>query len=101
MEINKAKSGILPFFQKLDRKEHLGYPIVNQYKYLGMILNSNLEIGPHLKQINAKFGFICSKLLTLRSRQNLKINRNLFITFIAPLYRLAFTLSPTGSKNDI
>jgi hypothetical protein len=95
MQINKNKSGILTFFRESPLGIHKGYPQVQQYKYLGMWVDSNLDLTHHLKSINTKFGYINNRLYPIRAKKSLKLNRNLFLTFITPLYRLAFTLTNT------
>jgi hypothetical protein len=70
----------------------MGYPVVECYKYLGMLVNGDLDIKDHLKNINQKANFISFKLYGLRKLDDIKLNRNMFKTFIMPSYRLAFTL---------
>ena len=72
-----------------------GYPIVPQYKYLGLHLEPKLIVDEHLSEINKKLNHIASKFypLPLRRKANLKLSKNLFTTFISPLYRLAYALN--------
>ncbi len=99
MDVNKKKSGIIPFTSGLLHKEYREFPIVTEYKYLGMVLDHKLSLDGHLVFINKKFAYISSRLLPLRSRNNLKINRNLFLLMITPIYRLAFTITSASKAN--
>lgn len=54
-------------------------------------MNGALNMSDHLKAINKKAGFISHRLYGLRLLDNLKVNRNMFQTFVMPSYRLAFT----------
>ena len=58
MKINKKKSGII--YHKINgkklrkKKEYHGYPIMSEYKYLGIVLDSKLSFKPHLEHIRNK-----------------------------------------------
>ena len=58
MKINKKKSGIILHKKNSKRKrkksEFHGYPIVNEYKYLGIYIDSKLSFKPHLDYIKKK-----------------------------------------------
>jgi hypothetical protein len=77
-----------------------GYPVVGLYKYLGLLVNGRLDLRDHLAQINRKAGFIAHRLYGLRSIDNLRLNINLFTTFVMPHYRLAFTLYARQSETS-
>ena len=59
MQINKKKSGIM-FFKKRKTKQKendnmiLGYPIVNEYKYLGIYLDDRMNLNRHIEHIKEK-----------------------------------------------
>lgn len=93
MEVNRRKSGVLVISGSALRvgDELAGYPVVSSYKYLGLHLNGRLDLRDHLMAINRKAGFLSHKLYGIRILDDLKLNRNLFFTFIMPSYRLAFT----------
>jgi hypothetical protein len=46
----------------------------------------------HLKAINRKANFIAHRLYGIRRIDDLRMNMNMFRTFVMPSYRLAFTL---------
>jgi hypothetical protein len=73
MVVNKRKSAIVPFFSRnvkafMRRKNMEGFPIQEEYKYLGSIISRNLKIEPHLKYIEKKINFITFKLCPIRMR---------------------------------
>ena len=70
----------------------IGVPVVRTYKYLGMMLNGQLDIKDHLKLINKKANYITYKLYGLRMLDDTRININMFRVFVLPSYRLAHTL---------
>jgi hypothetical protein len=102
MIVNRNKSGILNINNPSFRVgEYLdGYPVMDRYKYLGLLVNGRLDLRDHLAQINRKAGFIAHRLYGLRSLDNLRLNLNLFTTFIMPHYRLALTLYARQSETS-
>jgi hypothetical protein len=94
MEVNRAKSGVLNISGSSVRpgEEIGGYPVVKTYKYLGLMLNGQLNMKDHLKAINRKANFIAHRLYGIRRIDDLRMNMNMFRTFVMPSYRLAFTL---------
>jgi hypothetical protein len=89
---------------RFDDEDIDGYPILQKYKYLGMDLDKDLCAKTHLRYINMKIGFITYKLSALRKMANIKLNINLFKTFIAPLYKLAgavYRISDKNTKNFV
>jgi hypothetical protein len=94
MEVNRAKSGVLNISGSSVRpgEEVGGYPVVKTYKYLGLMLNGQLNLKDHLKTINRKANFIAYRLYGIRKIDDLRLNTNMFRTFVMPSYRLAFTL---------
>jgi len=105
LRINKAKSGIINFRHrrsKLTKSEkrwrrkqnfsYKGYPLVQEYKYLGTILNEKLTIHPQMKFIRKKSFFIGNKLKPLLSSSSLESRYNLWQIFIAPLFEYLIPL---------
>ena len=53
--INKNKSGIIILQHNNNKDKNInGYPLKNQYKYLGIMFNYNLDPTNHLYNINRK-----------------------------------------------
>jgi hypothetical protein len=76
-----------------------GYPVVTQYRYLGVVLQSDLSIDAHLKAIEAKVNFITYRTLLIRLKAQMKTNVNLFKCFIMPQYRLAFQIEKIRGRD--
>jgi hypothetical protein len=51
MEVNRRKSGLLPIDGSSFRvgEEIDGYPVVSSYKYLGLLINGELDLRDHLR----------------------------------------------------
>ena len=73
MNINKSKSGIM-YIRKKDnnsmKSKYLskgieGFPIVDQYKFLGITISPNFDLSVHFKNIKKKNNYITLKALTL------------------------------------
>ena len=58
MIVNKKKSGIIYHrvrSKKIKKKKmYHGYPIVSEYKYLGVIIDSKLSFKQHIEQMRKK-----------------------------------------------
>lgn len=102
MVVNKAKCGVLPITRSAfsNEREVNGYPVVREYKYLGMVLNGRLDLKEHCKMINKKAAFISYRLYKLRIKDDTKINVNLFKVFLMPSYRMAFTAYDRLTERD-
>lgn len=100
MELNKYKSGII-HFQYKDRQDDPpdleGIPLAKRYKYLGTILNEDLDLEDHLSTLTRKISFIRLQLYGIRKLSKIHLNLNLFKLLITPLYRMAFSLFLTAS----
>ena len=51
IELNKSKSGIVIVNDQGDKRSVNGIPIVNDYRYLGVLLNSNMKPEKHITGI--------------------------------------------------
>ena len=102
--VNKKKSGILVIQGKEDRKEINGYPIVKRYKYLGVLIDSQLNCKDHIQSvrkrlesyfsrnfmINSRF-FSVKSILTLFGyfqRSRLLYGMNCFVDLLSPIRTL-------------
>ena len=65
-----------------------GYPILSEYKYLGVVIDSKLSFKPHLKYIRKKIdnGF---KLINIMKWKKLGTSRTTYVwmTYILPHLR--------------
>ena len=93
MEVGIKKSGYIWVHRRNNKtnEDIEGIPNVDEYKYLGMMVNGQLDIKAHIQYINKKIMFITNRLTALRYADNLKLNINLFRIFILPLYRLSLS----------
>ena len=45
IKVNKSKSGIMILKNNIEKNDNIdGYPIINEYKYLGIIINDKMNI---------------------------------------------------------
>ena len=54
INVNKKKSGIMILKGTDDRSEIEGYPIIKQYKYLGITIDNKMKINNHIGIIDKK-----------------------------------------------
>ena len=59
-----------------------------------------MSVQSHLKKIEKKIRFIRLNLLPILLKNHFKLNNNLFIVLILPLYRLIFVLSTFNSNTE-
>lgn len=64
------------------------YKYVENYRYLGTIINSSVNANTHIDLIKPRLDAICRCLRIFRSKGNLKFNTNLFYLYILPQFRL-------------
>ena len=65
MVINHKKSGILTFHKKnkLNEKQHFQqFPIVENYKFLGITMDRHFKLQDHFKIIKKKTNYISMKI---------------------------------------
>src|SRR5688572_20539823 len=70
----------------------MGYPIVNQYKYLGTWLNEKLTLNTQIKHIRKKTNFIRSRLSPALYNASLDFRRNMWQIFVLPSYEFIIPL---------
>ena len=55
IKVNKSKSGIMILKNNIEKNDNIdGYPIINEYKYLGIIINDKMNIQKHIGNIDKK-----------------------------------------------
>ena len=54
INVNRKKSGIFVIRGEEHKDNVEGYPILNEYKYLGILINKKLNIQNHIGSINKK-----------------------------------------------
>ena len=55
IKVNKSKSGIMILKNNIEENDNIdGYPIINEYKYLGIIINDKMNIQKHIGNIDKK-----------------------------------------------
>ena len=102
MIINKKKSALLRIKEDATKISETiqDYPTTTSYVYLGMRLNYKMDCKEHLRYIGKKITYLTWKLKIIRKKGNLKLNNNLFKTFIEPLYRLGYTMYEHAGKDE-
>ena len=68
ISVNKKKSGIMIIKGKKEFSEFGGYPIIEQYKYLGVLIDKNMSIEKHIKMINDRIDIYFQKNYVLNKR---------------------------------
>jgi len=94
--LNAKKSGIIEFLPRIGKQEpslqignfFKGIPIVEKYKYLGLWINSKLNIKDHITHIKQKAEFQTIKLWPLLKNTSLDFRMNLWTILIRPLFEM-------------
>ena len=114
MELNKKKSGIVVFANRMaqdipymrlkkshrkdakptsewvpTRKDIEGVPLVNKYKYLGYYLDCKLTLKTQLEFIRRKSDFLFVKLYPYLSNASADGRRDMWQTMVRPLFNAA------------
>jgi hypothetical protein len=105
MRLNKQKSGIMIMLPSKKEREDIppvsirGIPIVNKYKYLGVVLDDETSLNLHLKNLKKKIGHINLQIGYIFKKNSLGLRRNAFEVFINPSSSIyVVSLSTLGSK---
>lgn len=92
MKINKKKSMVMRIKDRMVKRNNDedigGYPVTDEYKYLGLTLKSTLSIKAHIDNLEAKVYKIMFALKNIRGIANAKFNNNLFKILVVPSYTL-------------
>ena len=69
INVNKNKSGIMILKNDIKEKDNIdGYPIIREYKYLGILINFKMNIQNHIGMINKKLDEYFKKNFILNKR---------------------------------
>ena len=69
INVNKNKSGIMILKNDIKEKDNIdGYPIIREYKYLGILINFKMNIQNHIGIINKKLDEYFKKNFILNKR---------------------------------
>jgi hypothetical protein len=94
LTINKDKSGLMVLsnsyitISKFQNQELRGFRYVENYRYLGTIINPKINASNHILSVRPRFDRICACLTIFRLRGSLQFNSNLFRLYIQPHFRL-------------
>ena len=94
MIINYKKSAIVPIkFTKIksifkNKNEYLGFPILKDYKYLGVFIDQTLNFEKALKKVEEKCTILCARLYIINKCISIADRLFLFLVFICPQYDL-------------
>lgn len=100
MVVNKAKCGVLEVPVRASSKdpvlvfqrEYWGYPVVDNYKYLGTMLDRTLDLGAHISMIGRKVAWLTARMTPVRNLKDLRLNLNLYKTLIEPLVSMGIAI---------
>jgi len=102
MELNRLKSGII-FLENDEQVDTTfeGFPVVKNYKYLGFLINRQLDPLPQLKEIKDRCRKITAALYVL-SKQELTVRARRFLHgfLVQPHYRYGAVLLNLMSKTQ-
>jgi len=111
LRINFKKSGLLPLFKsKKEWTRHCfndvicGIPIVNEYKYLGVIISSNLSMQSQVNLIKKKITYLAKCFYCFKNKtDDLRFAYNTWQIFIRPLLDYTFVAAAycIDSKDQI
>ena len=107
MKLNEKKSGIVEFTSrqmrpKLNQNSYEGFPICQEYKYLGLILSSKLYMTPQLNFIWRKTNEIYQKLSPFLFSSDLDSRKSMWQIFIQPLIEFILPLYKwEKAKNNV
>jgi len=94
--INDKKSAVVEFIKRRGREKRTllvgttfeGIPVLKSYKYLGLYLDNKLSVRSQLQYIEEKVRFISYKFYPLINTVTAGYRKNLWSTFIKPLFEL-------------
>ena len=98
LKINHSKSEIVMFQSRmgrpinLNRKIHKNNPLLNEYKYLGCILDRKLTLKPQMSHIRSRAESLTRKLYPVLCNASLGYRQNLWQAFILPLFEFTLPL---------
>ena len=68
IKVNKNKSGIVLIKRIEEETEIEGYPVITEYKYLGILIDNKLKITKHKGNIDKKLNEYFSRNFILNKR---------------------------------
>jgi len=77
-----------------------GYPLVDNYRYLGCAITPSLLLTDQVKSIGGKIFYLRGQLAPVLRGGKTRFNASLFRTLAFPLYRLAFPLYDLAGRSD-
>ena len=100
ISLNPRKSGILEIRPRRKRKfllrvgsEVEGIPVVDSYRYLGLLLDQKLTGDAHIRAMDQKISFLNRRLAPLLGKVSLDYRINLWKTLARPLYNPLLALA--------
>lgn len=88
MQLNRSKSGILSK-RKPAGQNIKGIPVCAKYKYLGVVIDSNLNTGPHINYLRQTLYKRCLRIMHLSKSNTLQQRMILLKTLILPIANYA------------
>ncbi|KAM3142715.1 hypothetical protein pb186bvf_005099 [Paramecium bursaria] len=100
MKINKQKSGFFLFKDYQNNNQLNGFPVLTEYKYLGILIDKFGTLTPHIELIQKRINFIQKKISWISSQLVFKNKLLLWKLYVLPhfLYQIPSLLMSASNK---
>ncbi|CAD8115257.1 unnamed protein product [Paramecium sonneborni] len=97
--LNEKKSGILPIKWKMVEDSYDNFPVVNNYKYLGIKIDNKGQIKQHIDDIEKIVQFKMSKLKYVSFKMDFRQRLLLFLIYIQPYFNYCQIIEQFQNKS--
>ncbi|KAM3132355.1 hypothetical protein pb186bvf_015569 [Paramecium bursaria] len=100
MKINKQKSGFFLFKDYQNNNQLNGFPVLTEYKYLGILIDKFGTLTPHIELIQKRINFIQKKISWISNQLVFKNKLLLWKLYVLPhfLYQIPSLLMSASNK---
>ena len=100
--INYKKSGI--FFckqRKINIETYENFPVIKEYKYLGILINNKGNLKNHLKDLKLRTIYLKNSIMKIKENLSLRNKYLLWCVYIRSLYMYTAPIISTQCKSTI